>query len=146
MIVLFYVLERCLAVNHQVFEQRHHQADYSICYGFTVFIAIFERSRKTVRNQSAKFVLGLRKRIRIAMPIYSHNSVCVFCNYNPIRIHTESPYKITIFFCPVNNFAFIYVICYMIEYFGGKFNPYTNIYPVICCLYSKFCTNFRYPF
>ena len=82
----------------------------------------------------------------IAVSIYCNYTICIFIHHNSFGIHAESSHSILKFFCAIDNFTFIQLICKMRKNNCWKLYTHTNVYSIGLGRNCKFSTDALHPF
>ena len=68
------------------------------------------------------------------MSVDGDDAVGVFRYHLAVRVHAESSHQIVVFIGLVHEFAFIYVVGYMLENFGRQLHSDTYVHSVFLLL------------
>ena len=80
------------------------------------------------------------------MTVYRHYAVSVLCNDFPVRVHAERPYHIIVFISLVHDLAFVYIVCYVLEYLCRQLDSDAYVHAVFLLFDAKFIAYLRTPF
>ena len=76
-------------------------------------------------------------RIVVAVSVYRYYSVCVFRYNLAVRVHTEGSYQVVVLVCLVYDFAFVNIICDVLEHLCRKLNSDSDVHTVLFQFYSE---------